>query len=86
MATNNGLTLMVRNREAVVFEGEVQSISSKNKKGKFDILHNHGNFITLVNATLVVRPKGGGAFEEIEVTNGVMRVVENKVEVFVGKK
>ncbi len=83
---DDSLSLLVRDREKKIFEGVIESLTGVNEEGKFDILTKDSNFITLLNQTLVVRPKGGGAFEEIEVSNGVMRVQENKVEVFVGIK
>ena len=82
---NSDLTLFVRNRDEVVFEGEVKSITSGNKKGKFDILPKHANFISLVNETLIARRLGGGE-ETITVDQGVLRVKENRIEVYLGIK
>lgn len=79
------LTLMIRNREEVVFNGQVKNISGINKKGKFDILPKHANFISLVGQTLVARLTEGQ--ERIfQVENGVLRVLSNKVEVYLGVK
>ena len=77
------LHLTVRNREGILFEGEVVSISGVNVKGKFDVLPLHGNFIALLDQELVVR-KLDKSEEMIKVPRGVLKVVANKVEVLVG--
>lgn len=77
------VSVRIRDREKVIFEGQVASITSKNRVGTFDILPQHANFITLVGETLVVRMLDGRE-QEIAVETGVMRVTENKVQVFVG--
>ncbi|MBI2009879.1 MAG: hypothetical protein HYS86_01745 [Candidatus Chisholmbacteria bacterium] len=73
----------VRDREKVIFEGQVTSITSVNRVGKFDVLSRHANFITLVGEKLILRTLEGRE-EEIKVETGVMRVQENKVQVYVG--
>lgn len=76
--------IKVRNPDEVVFEGEVDQISSSNKIGKFDILDNHANFISLIQDSLIM--KKAGAVNEIKVDSGVLRVQENKVFVYLGIK
>ncbi len=74
----------VRNPDEVIFEGEVDQISSSNKIGKFDILDNHANFISLIQDSLIM--KKGGQVNEIKVDTGILRVQENKVLVYLGIK
>lgn len=76
--------IKVRNPDEVLFEGEVDQISSSNKIGKFDILDNHANFISLIQDALIM--KKAGAVNEIKVDSGVLRVQENKVFVYLGIK
>lgn len=41
-----------------LFEGQAESISSKNSSGKFDILPEHANFITVIeNEPIIIRQK-----------------------------
>jgi F0F1-type ATP synthase epsilon subunit len=75
--------LTVRSREGVVFEGDVNSITSFNDKGIFDVLAMHANFITLIKNKLTVRDTQG-KIKDIEVKNGLMRVRDNIVEVYLG--
>lgn len=42
------LHLKISSPGGIVFEGDVFSVSSKNLSGKFDILPQHANFITLI--------------------------------------
>ncbi len=76
--------IKVRNPDEVVFEGEVDQISSSNKIGKFDILDNHANFISLIQDSLVM--KKAGQTNELKVDSGILRVQENKVFVYLGIK
>jgi len=42
----------------VFFEGEAESVSSENQLGKFDVLPQHANFISLIfNEVIIVTPK-----------------------------
>ncbi len=77
--------LTVRNREKIIFEGEVETVTSRNRKGPFDILPQHANFITLLQDVLKVRKKDGTS-EEIGVDNGLLRIVGEKATVYLGVK
>lgn len=79
----NEFDLKVRVRDGVIYEGKVISISSYNEVGKFDVLPEHANFISLINKGLVIREKGGSE-KEIKFDNALMRVRENNVEVYLG--
>lgn len=80
---NPPLQVLIRDREGVLFEGEAEAVSSFNDKGPFDLLPYHANFITLIQNEVRVRRVGGGE-EKTALTSGVLRVKENKVEVYVG--
>lgn len=79
------IDVVIRDRNGIVWQGQVRALSSYNIKGAFDVLPMHANFITLLKNRLVLH-RTDGAKEEIQVDNGVMRAVENKVQVFVGVK
>lgn len=80
---NKTIKLTVRNREKMVFEEEVKAISSINKRGVFDILPDHANFISLIKEYLVVH-KADGAKHEIKIDNGILRVHENEIKIYIG--
>lgn len=76
------INLKVQSRDGVIFEGDIISLSAKNSKGTFDILDQHENFISLVDDTLVIRTPTDT--REIKVQNAILKIKENKLEVYVG--
>lgn len=82
--TDQKFHLKVASREGVIFEGDVDSITSYNEKGKFDVLAEHENFISLVKKSLIVRSVGEDVNKELAFDNALMRVRENNVEVYLG--
>jgi len=80
---NLSLHLTVHSRESVIFDGKIVSLTSYNDKGKFDITLNHANFISLVQKSLIIELDGGGK-REIRIDNGILRVVDNKINVYLG--
>lgn len=75
--------LVIRKREKVLFEGEVKSFTSYNTRGIFDVLYEHANFISIINKTCVIR-KIDGTTTEMQIEEGIVRVHENKVTVYLG--
>ena len=76
--------LKVASREGVIFEGEAASVSSYNDKGKFDVLPNHTNFISLIKKNLTIMEDDTKGGKNLKFENALMRVKENKVEVYLG--
>lgn len=79
----NKFHLIIRSREGVVYNGEVTALTSKNEAGKFDILAEHANFISLINSLLEVHDLEGKV-KELKIDNGLLRVKGNTVEVYLG--
>ena len=52
--TNQLLNVRIVTPKAIVYEGTALSVSSKNSKGKFDILPQHANFITIVEKSPII--------------------------------
>lgn len=82
---NNTINVVVRTSDGIVFQEEVKSVSAKNRIGTLDILQNHANFISLIDQTIVMETLKGDK-KEIQVNNGILKVKENKVEIFLGVK
>ncbi len=85
MKTNSdNIYVEVKNPEKVLFSGEARSISSVNDKGSFDILPYHANFFSIIREKIVIIG-GDNRAVNIEIKeNGILRVVENKISVFLG--
>ncbi|MDP3973354.1 MAG: hypothetical protein Q8P92_00830 [Candidatus Daviesbacteria bacterium] len=45
---NSTLHVRIVTISQLVYEGDVFSVSSKNSQGKFDILKDHANFVTII--------------------------------------
>ena len=77
------IEVSVRSRNAVLYEGKVEAVTSYNEVGEFDVLGMHANFVTLIKDKLIVN-KGREGTKEIEVKSGLMNVTRNQVDVYVG--
>jgi len=76
------IRVVVRNRDKVLFDDEVKSVSSKNDTGSFDILPEHTNFITLIKSPLTIR-MSDGKIQEIALSNGIIKVKDNEVYCYI---
>lgn len=63
------------------FKGKAQSVSSENRLGKFDILPEHANFISLIFNSLTIRTLEGQKIK-YEFSRGVLETSENRVRIF----
>lgn len=77
------LILTIKSREGDVFKGTVKTITSNNDRGRFDVLSYHANFISLIK-DYVEYISLDGKLNTIPIRDAVMRVEENKVDVFMG--
>lgn len=77
------LSVTVRDREGILFQESVEAVSSFNEKGPFDVLPLHANFISLIRNSVMLKITGATS-KEITLNSGVLKVKENKVEVYVG--
>ena len=77
------ILLKIRNRENIIFDGLVSSISSVNDTGKFDILPEHANFISLIKDVITIRDVGGKT-REIKIGSGILRVLNNRASIYLG--
>jgi len=80
---NNTISLSIRNKQGVLFEGSVKAVSSYNNKGPFDILSEHENFISLIKDKIVIH-KNDKDKQEFKIDSAVLKVYKNKVEIYVG--
>ncbi len=80
---NNRLSVVVRDINGALFDGSASAVSSINDKGKFDILVSHANFVTTLKDYVLVHSNNKNPFT-VKLQRGIMRVKENRVEVFVG--
>ena len=79
----NDLSILVRDRSGIIFEGNADSVSSVNEHGEFDVLALHANFISLIRNELILRVHGA-IIKRFPITSGLVKVAENRVEVYLG--
>lgn len=77
------LAVSIVSADEMVFEGTVYMLTSINKDGEFDVLPLHTNFITLIRDTIILHQTNKEK-KEITITNGVLKVAENRVNIILG--
>jgi F0F1-type ATP synthase epsilon subunit len=75
------LDVNIRSRRKSYFEGKTYSVSSLNDTGEFDVLPQHANFISLIRNQLILN-KSAKDEQKFVISTGIMRVKDNKVDVF----
>lgn len=81
MNSNSLLKVAIKSRKKSFFEGSAFSVSSQNAVGAFDILPGHAHFISVVSNFVKVE-KEDGTTENFKVKAGVLRVFDDKVDVY----
>lgn len=74
--------LLIRSREALLFEGDCETVTSFNDVGEFDVLEHHANFITMIKKFIVIN-KGEEDQKKISIEKGVLTANEDLVQVFI---
>jgi len=75
------MTVSIKSLKKTYFEGNACSLTSVNDMGEFDILPEHANFISLIKNYSII-DKDLKSEQKFVISNGILRVKENKVEVF----
>jgi F0F1-type ATP synthase epsilon subunit len=83
MAKDKYLNTKVRDAQKVIFEGQVDRISSFNEVGPFDIYPMHANFISIIQKGLTLY-KDGKVVKEVEFEKAVMKVKKDTAKIFLG--
>lgn len=85
MDTQPKLHIKVLSSEGTLFEGDAQAITSYNPDGLFDVLPLHENFISIIEKQLIITEYPDKK-KEIPMQSGVLRVIENNIEIYLGVK
>lgn len=80
---DENFNVLVLSRGGILYKGAVKSITSVNDQGRFDVLPHHANFISLIKDILIIRELSGNV-KEIKIGDGILRVTEKAVEVYLG--
>ncbi len=77
------LKVIVRDAENILFQGDVERISSFNEMGPFDLYPMHANFISIISKELVFY-KDHQKVKDLKIEQAVMKVKQDVVHIFLG--
>jgi len=83
MANPKSLKVKVRDTENILFEGDVDRISSINEIGPFDIYPMHANFISILTKELSLY-QNKQKVKELKLEQAVIKVKRDIVNIFLG--
>lgn len=78
----NLLNVRILTPKQTLFEGEALSVSSRNSSGKFDILPQHANFLTLIENQPLTVIKQNKEKITLNLVAGVIYVESNQVHIY----
>jgi len=74
--------IVIRKKDGIVWQGDVDSFSSINEIGPFDILPEHSHFVGLVEQYVIIRQAKNEKKWDIE--HGILSVKDGIIEVYLG--
>lgn len=77
------IKVKIRDAENVVFEDEVDRISSFNEVGRFDIFPMHANFISIIYKELSLF-KNHQKVKDLKIEQAVLKAKQDSVQIFLG--
>ena len=83
MANKTALEVKIRDTETIIFEGQVERISSYNEVGPFDVFPTHANFISILRKELTLY-RDHKKVKEMPLEQAVMKVKKDVVHIFLG--
>jgi len=83
MANKVPIKVRVRDTENIIFDGEVERISSFNEVGPFDVYPMHANFISIIHKGLTLY-HNHEKVKEVKFEQAVMKVKKDVVNIFLG--
>lgn len=73
--------LSIKSRTKIVYEGYVESVSSYDVNGPFDILPSHANFIAIINDIIIIN-KGAKNEQNFKINHGLMSIYQDKADIY----
>ncbi len=83
MSSKTLLEVKVRDTENIIFEGQVERISSFNEVGPFDVYPTHANFISILRRELTLY-RDKKKIKEMKLEQAVLKVKKDAVHIFLG--
>ncbi|MEO6509147.1 MAG: hypothetical protein ABIO02_04280 [Patescibacteria group bacterium] len=83
MSTKNVIKLTVRDTQGIVYEGEVDRITSYNEVGSFDVYPMHANFISILRKQIDLYGNHK-KLKEIKIEQAVMKIKHDVMTIYLG--
>jgi F0F1-type ATP synthase epsilon subunit len=83
MANKKTINLTVRDTKDIIFQGEVDRISSYNEVGRFDIYPMHANFISILQQEITLF-QNKQQVKKIEIEQAVLKIKQDVANIFLG--
>ncbi len=83
MSDKKTLQIKIRDTQNILFEGEVDRITSYNEIGQFDIYPQHANFISIIKTKLTLYHKKDQV-KELTFEQAVMKVKKDIAHIYLG--
>ena len=83
MSDTKTMALLVQDTENVMFDGQIDRITSYNEMGKFDIYPMHANFISIITKNVEIY-QNRKMVKEIEIKQAVMKVKKDRIDIYLG--
>jgi F0F1-type ATP synthase epsilon subunit len=83
MANKKTIKLTIRDTQNVIFEGEVDRISSFNEVGRFDIYPMHANFISIIRQEISLY-QNKQLIKSLKIEQAVLKIKQDIANIFLG--
>jgi F0F1-type ATP synthase epsilon subunit len=82
MSNSNTIKTIIRKKDGILWEGDIDSLTSTNKIGVFDVLPGHTHFVGLIEEYVIIRQ--GKVEKKWEIDRGILSVKDEIIEAFLG--
>ncbi len=83
MSSKNVIKLTIRDSQGIVFDGEVDRITSYNEVGSFDVYPMHANFISILRKQIDLY-SNHKKLKEIKIEQAVMKIKHDVMTIYLG--
>jgi F0F1-type ATP synthase epsilon subunit len=80
---DNLFHLKIVAKDGILYEGQIESLTSYNDKGRFDILALHANFISIIYKSIIIVDSKGDK-KEMTIEKALLKNKSNNLEIYLG--
>jgi F0F1-type ATP synthase epsilon subunit len=77
------IIVIIRDAENIIYDGEVDRISSFNEVGRFDIYPKHANFISIIRERITLY-RDHKVVKDLKIEQAIMKVKDDHANIFLG--